>query len=301
MRTVRTLTVVAAGLALALLPGTPAFAVEPEVITHTDTTGVQSDGGATTTVEPTGLRLVTPANARANFYHYFIEPGTELEDLESVVFLGSITDLSYQTKKLDTGAGSEPILPAYKMEIYCDEERPYTTLVYEPYRQDGLGPNDVDYHMWQTWNVIEGEFWSTYQIGGGFGAAHGTKSDQTYQAGLEEILDLCPEAVVISFQVGQGASPNPADSLADALLFEGAEFTIPVLTGMAKTGAADTPDWGEPFAIKHVWLAPTPSPSADLPATGASDPMIFVYVGVTLVALGGLVVLLARRRRTTTG
>ena len=138
----------------------------------------------------------------------------------------------------------------------------------------------------------------------GFGATFGTKSDQTYQAPLEEILDLCPEAVVISFQVGQGASPNPADALADELLFEGAEFVIPILTGRAMTGTKavkDGPDWGEPFAIKHIWRGPTPSPSPNLPATGASDPMIFVYVGAALVLLGAVTILVVRRRRIVTG
>ncbi len=298
MRSLRIAAVSAGALALALVPAAPAFAVDPEVFTHTTNSGVESDGGATATVEPIGLRLTTPANARANFYHRFIEPGTELEDLESVVFLGSITDLSYQTKKLDTGAGSEPILPAYKMEVYCDEARPYTTLVYEPYRQADLGPNDVDYHAWQTWDVDAGEFWSTYQIGGGFGATYGTKSDQTYQATLAEILGLCPEAVVISVQVGQGAAPNPADALADALYFEGAEFEIPILEGRAMTGAAavkDGPDWGEPFAIKHIWRGPT---TPDLPATGAHSVMPYVYAGAALVLLGAAIVVLARRRRT---
>jgi LPXTG-motif cell wall-anchored protein len=300
MRTLRIAAVGVAAFALALAPATPALAVVPEVITHTTTDGVETDGGATATVEQIGLRLVTPADARANFYHYFIEPGTDIEDVESLVFLGSITDLSYQTRKLDTAAGGESILPAYKMEIYCDEARPYTTLVYEPYRQDDLGPGDVDYHAWQTWDVDAGEFWSTYQIGGGFGATFGTKSDQTYQAPLEEILDLCPEAVVISFQVGQGASPNPADALADELLFEGAEFVIPILTGRAMTGTKavkDGPDWGEPFAIKHIWRGPSPSPSPQLPSTGTGTVLPYVYVGAALVLLGTLVVLLVRRRR----
>jgi LPXTG-motif cell wall-anchored protein len=302
MRRLRVLTVAGAtGLALALAPGAPAFAVDPEVITHTTTEGVESDGGATTTVEPIGLRFVTPANARANFYHRFITAGPTIHNY---VMLASITDLWYKTKKIDTTTGSEMILPAYKMEIYCDQQRPYTTLVYEPYRQDDLGPNDVDYHAWQTWDVDAGEFWSTYEIGGNFGTDYGTHSDQNYQAPLTEILGLCPEALVISFQVGQGASPGAAEALADELFFEGAEIAIeeeqgPAGRAMTGTKAVkDTPDYGEPFAIKHVWRGPTPSASP-LPATGAVNVMPYVYVGAALVLLGAVVMLIARRRRAS--
>jgi LPXTG-motif cell wall-anchored protein len=313
MRRLRVPAVLAGVAALALVPAAPAFAIDPEVFTHADTTGVVSEGGATAKVDPIGLHFTTlgtdPPESRSNFYDYLIDPtilaaigaaidaedelalATAIGQIETIVPLAFVSKLSYKTKKIDTTAGSEHILPAYKMEVFCDLEHPYTTLVYEP-TLNGADPDT--FHSWQTWqmDLDDGEFWSTFPLGGGFGGGGGqTKT-------LAEITDgaggICPDGIVLSFQVGQGATTKPAEALADELYFAALAVENPFRTPEVSVAAVDGAPSSELFAIQHNWRGPLPQ----LPATG-TDVTPYIVAGLTLIAVGSILVIVMRRRPVT--
>jgi LPXTG-motif cell wall-anchored protein len=297
----RRLTVTALAAALVVLGATPAFADPPSYsdTVHVDTTGVTLVPDATATVESDGLRLSTPSTAaQATFAVPLLTPTST-----TYVPLLSVVDASYKTYKIDTE--HPDTLPAYKIEIYCDataKDPKYTTLVFEPYLQDPkptITPN-----TWQSWHVSAGTFWSTRDIGGGFGQKVGDPPavNHSDQRDLTAIKALCPAGVVLSFGVGQGSSNDGVVAKVDQVRFAASTYPVPAAPATPEAAVDGTPtdavlvaavDNGTPFSASHVWRLPPPT----LPKTG-TDVTPFVIAGAALLVIGALALSMARRRRT---
>jgi LPXTG-motif cell wall-anchored protein len=168
--------------------------------------------------------------------------------------------------------------------------------VYEPAEQGTPLP---DIHDGQTWDVYAGKFWSTYPIGGGFGSDFGEKNTNGHTATLAEIIEetVCGAGILLSVQVGQGASTTGADALADELFFHG--YAIPTdpeaaepWSAVASAQGIDIP--GE-FAFEHLWALPPAGPG-ELPATG-SDVTGYLIAGGALLLLGIAALVITRSRR----
>lgn len=288
----------AASASLVLAAAVPA-AADPAytTTTHTDTTGVELIAGATATVEADGLRLTTPAAPdKATFsVDVFDEAAFASGDTVPAILLTAIQELSYKTIKHDATGNST--LPAYKLEIMCDEAHPYSTLVFEPYQQTPA-PAAGDLDEWQTWDVDAGTFWSSKDLGDSYGGP----GDQSDQRDLEDVLALCPYAIVLSYQVGQGSVNPGVDATTDAVRFAATAYPLAAETDKTeeKVAAAVVSDaavvLGTPIADEHIWRKPA-DPVITLPQTGTSVTW-YVLIGAALVLLGGLTVLLTRRRRT---
>lgn len=300
---------VAAATAILLIQTPAAAAVDYTLVTHTDTEGVDVVADGTATVEADGLRMATPTDAaKVTFQVGLIDDPLSPS---SVVLLGAVQDLSYKTIKYDTAA--PVVLPAYKLEIICnpfadpeDLFATYTTLVFEPYLQDPA-PDQGNFDEWQTWDVLNGTFWSTRALPGVAGGDH------SEQLTLAQVLEKCPAAIVLSYQVGQGSSNAGADAktdhvrfAAEALLLDG--LPEPEIAEGSVAALASTTDVQletELIATEHIWRKPAepvgPGNAPQLPATGV-DTTPYVTLGLTLIVLGSvLVAFAARRRRSTVG
>lgn len=208
-------------LALALV--TPAtatlFAGSTVVVTPTNQQGWTSappladtrPGGAVNFVvdntAPSGngaLQLTTDATttSKAQYMHAANVP------------LADVTDLSYYTRQISASFPQGE--PSYQLPVClggvtgttCNG---FTTLVYEPYENPGLGTpgGTVIPNVWQKWDVSNGQFWSsrTATGGGACNTVAGAGGAPFYTlAGLKSV---CPNAVVVGFGVNIGSN-NPA-------------------------------------------------------------------------------------------
>lgn len=127
-------------------------------------------------------------------------------------------------------------LPSYQVAVNLLGTSGFTTLVYEPYNNEG---NDAVHNgEWQQWNVGEGKFWSTRAVGSL------QPSQGQYQYTLAQILAEFPNATVLSIGVNVGSN-NPAyDTEVDGLAFNGSLYDFELVPdapsglGFAQAGLA---------------------------------------------------------------
>ena len=207
------------GMALVVPATATLFAGSTVVVTPTNQQGWSSTppvgdtrpGGAVNFVvdstAPSGngaLQLTTDATttAKAQYMHLANIP------------LADVNDLSYYTRQISASfAQGEPSyqLPVCLGGVTGTTCNGFTTLVYEPYENPGLGtPGGVVIpNVWQKWDVSGGQFWSsrTATGGGSCNTAAGFGGAPFYTlAGLKSV---CPNAVVVGFGVNIGSN-NPA-------------------------------------------------------------------------------------------
>lgn len=140
-----------------------------------------------------------------------------LKSVTSTTTLASTTELAYSTQRV-----SGPDIAAASYQLVVDlngsEAGGFTTFVFEPY-QNGV----VDADDWQTWDVDEGDLWSTRSfsddtcsvIAGGGGAPFYT---------LDYLQENCPDAVVLGFGVNVGSNnPNYVVNV-DGVVFNGVTY-----------------------------------------------------------------------------
>lgn len=277
------------------------------VVTHLNDDGVTLTGTASIEIVAAGVVVSTPDNpAKAKW----------TKTLATPVKMSAVTALAYQTHKLDgTGdipAGNDAALPAYHVVLDVDDDGDAdATLVFEPYYQIVGNPARG---MTQTWNVLEGKFWTSTSIPGlpaeGGGSYAGNKT-------WADISTANPEARVVGFGWGQGTYNAGTVARLNHVKFAAA--------GKCqmhdwKQGPAETPSQsGSPSpsvtpATPGASASPTVSASTSqtpapgvaggdepsLPVTGASLPVLLVGGGV-LIATGAVALLVAahRRRRVT--
>ena len=203
-------------LALALVaPATATlFAGSTVVVTPTNQQGWSTSdtrpGGAVNFVvdgtAPSGngaLQLTTDATttAKAQYMH------------QASIPLADVNDLSYHTRQISaTFAEGEASyqLVACLGGVSGTTCNGFTTFVYEPYENPGMGdPGSVVIpNVWQKWNVSSGQMWSSRSYSnGGCTVVAGAGGPPFYT--LAGLKSMCPNAVVIGFGVNIGSN-NPA-------------------------------------------------------------------------------------------
>jgi len=150
------------------------------------------------------LQLTTDATtaAKAQYMHAASVP------------LADVTDLSYYTRQVSASFAEGEAsyqLPVCLGGVTGTTCNGFTTLVYEPYENPGLGtPGGVVIpNVWQKWDVSGGQFWSsrTATGGGSCNTVAGAGGAPFYTlAGLKA---ACPNAVVVGFGVNVGTF-NPS-------------------------------------------------------------------------------------------
>lgn len=196
------------------------------VVTPTNTQGWSTadtrPGGAVNFIEdassplPTGaLQLTTDATnaAKAQYMHAANVP------------LSSITDLSYATKQVSGPATADA---SYQLAVDLngtDTPGGFTTLVYEPYWNGTVTPTD-----WQTWNVTNGQFWSSSTVsdteGGNCNVKAGAGGAPFYT--LSQLQADCPNAVVTGFGANVGTYNPNYNVEVDAFNFNGTTYNFEV-------------------------------------------------------------------------
>jgi len=138
--------------------------------------------------------------------------------------LANVTELSYATKQnsapFDQAAASYQ-LPVCLGGVSGTTCNGFTTLVYEPYEN-----GTVTQGNWQTWNVANGQFWSSRT------ATDGASCNLTAGAGgapfytLANLKTNCPNATVVGFGVNIGSN-NPSYNVeTDLVNFNGTTYNF---------------------------------------------------------------------------
>ncbi len=214
-----------------VLPLSPAFSAGPTiVVTPTNQQGWSTadtrPGGAVNFVvdgtAPSGvgaLQLTTDATtaAKAQYLHATSTP------------LVDVTELSYYTKQVSSPFAQAD--PSYQLPVCLGGATPstctgFTTLVFEPYENGGLGtPGGVVIpNVWQQWDVDAGQFWSsrTYTDGGTCSVVAGAGGAPFYS--LAALKTACPNAVVVGFGVNIGTFNPSYDVYTDLFNFNGTTY-----------------------------------------------------------------------------
>ncbi len=192
----------------------------------------------------------------------------------------------YSTKQ--NSASFAAGLPSYQVAVNLLGTSGFTTLVYEPYNNEGNAA--VHNGEWQQWNVGEGKFWSTRAVGSL------QPSQGTYQYTLAQILAEFPNAQVQAIGVNIGSN-NPAyDTEVDGVAFNGNlydfEFAPDVPTGLgftqaglacgsATNGSSVTLAWNATAgAASYTYSATKPNgTTSETTITGTSAPFTFTTEG----------------------
>lgn len=203
-----------AGTATAALAATTTV-TEADLGTTVQTNVVGSDSGVAISSEvgaPAGLGSGALQLFTENTNSARAEVGTEVGQL-----LADVGDLSYHTFQPDGNPESAAV--ALKLGVSSDEG--FTTLVFEPYWQNGTGDGaPIVAGEWQLWeNAEDGLWWSSNSVGG---LTAGAGGPPLYT--LAEADAALTNATVVYWQLGIG-SYNPAWSVfADGLTVAGTTY-----------------------------------------------------------------------------
>lgn len=217
---------------MVVLPFTPVFSAGSTIVV----TPANQQGWSTADTRPGGavnfvldgtapsgigaLQLTTDATtaAKAQYLHAANIP------------LADVTDLSYYTRQV-----SSPLFPgadpSYQLPVCLGGATPtsctgFTTFVYEPYENPGLGTPGfgVIPNIWQQWDVDAGQFWSsrTATGGGSCNVVAGFGGAPFYS--LVALKAMCPNAVVVGFGVNIGTFNPSYDVYTDLFNFNGTTY-----------------------------------------------------------------------------
>ena len=216
--------VVVTSSAAALLAG-PTMVVTPtnqQGWSTADTRPGGAVGFVVDSIAPSGngaLQLTTdPTNeAKAQYMHAANVP------------LADVTELSYYTRQISASFAEGEAsyqLPVCLGGVVGTNCIGFTTFVFEPYENPGLGTpgGTVIPNVWQQWDVDSGLFWSSRTASGG-GACNttaGAGGAPFYTlAGLKSV---CPNAVVVGFGVNIGTYNPSYNVYTDLFNFNGTVY-----------------------------------------------------------------------------
>lgn len=171
----------------------------------------------------TGANTGSPMQDKANTLRYFSTP----------VALSSVTgEVSYFTKQISASFAAG--LPSFQIPVLLDgTPGSFTTLVYEPYVDQGNGA--VLANTWQKWTVSgAGKLWSSKA----YGTIVASQGSTTYT--FADILALYPNTQVLGFGVNVGSNNPYWDTRVDGVTFNDdtydfEPFTIPACSTDATT------------------------------------------------------------------
>lgn len=154
--------------------------------------------------------LKTPTGADKGTLFNYDHVGTWLADIDAI---------SYATYRDPSSLVTSPFFQLPSINIEIDPDGPtgplgYTSIVYEPVYNldDGL----VQTGVWQSWNAVEGIWWTTRPINGPLGA--GTCLPTVCYISWSDIVQYNPNAVILAgFGVNQGSGSGGLVAATDAL------------------------------------------------------------------------------------
>ncbi|MDQ2973541.1 MAG: hypothetical protein M3Q79_03610 [bacterium] len=226
----------ALGLVAPMLAAVPVRAATTILVTPSDTQGWSTAdtrlGGAVNFVADTGsplpdeaLNLTSDATttSKAQYLHGANTPITE------------VINLSYSAKQNTASFADGTASYQLIVDLNGSTVGGFTTFVYEPYQNGGA----VDPAVWETYNVDEGQFWSSQAVEcSGDDIVAGGGGEPFYS--LSAIQANCPEFVVIGYGVNIGSN-NPSYNVnVDRFVFNDTTYDFE-LTAPADTAAPTTP------------------------------------------------------------
>jgi hypothetical protein len=155
------------------------------------------------------LQLTTNATtaAKAQYIHAASTP------------LSAVNELGYSTKQ--NSALFPQGDPSYQLLVNLDgTPGSFTTFVYEPYEQVAA---PVVNGVWQTWDVDQGQFWSSRTVTTGTCAVLAGAGGPPFYT-LAGLKAACPNAVVIGFGVNVGSFNPGYDVETDLVDFNGTVY-----------------------------------------------------------------------------
>lgn len=178
------------------------------------------------------LELKTDSNtaSRAQYMH---ATSTALSD---------VTELSYATKQVAGPAVADPSyqLPVCLGGVVSGNCVGFTTLVYEPYWNGTVVPG-----TWQSWNVMNGQLWSSRTANDPSNLACATVAGAGGPPfySIAQLQAECPNAVVGGFGVNIGTYNLNYDVEADLVDFNGTTYNFEPYQVAADKDACKNDGW----------------------------------------------------------
>jgi hypothetical protein len=196
--------VVSASTTVVVTPGSP------EGWTTADTRiggNVEFIADVTSPFGDAALRLTTDNTTAAKAQYMHATP----ENLP----LASVTELAYSTKQITANFPGGDASYQLVVDLNGAAAGGFATLVFEPYENGTVIPGE-----WQTWDVDEGNLWSSKTFTEGTcSVVNGAGGPPYYSlAGLQA---ACPNAVVLGFGVNAGTYNPSYDVYTDGVVFNG--------------------------------------------------------------------------------
>jgi hypothetical protein len=131
--------------------------------------------------------------------------------------LSSVNQLGYSTKQ--NSASFAGGAPSFQLVVLLDgTPASFTTLVYEPYQNGVVVPG-----AWQTWDVDQGQLWSSRTVTSGTCAVVAGAGGPPFYT-LAGLQAACPNAVVVGFGVNVGTFNPSYDVETDLVDFNGTVY-----------------------------------------------------------------------------
>jgi hypothetical protein len=182
--------------------------------------GSEADPGAISASGPPGFgdgALALSTNHQSASKAQLLSPHRTFN--RALADVNSVTYYTYQDAASEpTNPGAKVILPSLQLQIDTNgfsESGGFTTLVFEPYQENGSDPpsTPIASETWQQWDATTKKWWSSSAIHCEGGAVD--PFDLAAGAGgppfttLQEVAANCPDAVIIQFGVNVGAGGQP--------------------------------------------------------------------------------------------
>ncbi|MFI7542005.1 hypothetical protein [Actinoplanes sp. NPDC049599] len=146
------------------------------IVKHRSTAGVTTVGTATATLGADGVRLTTARSANPDKVSW--------QTLVKPVLAAAVTEVSYETMKLDSTAGDNNVvndaaLPAYHIFVRTDAGA--GVLIYEPYNYLAtIGGGNPQRGVRTEWNVLTGPLWTSSTTIAGLPKTAGGPATKTF-------------------------------------------------------------------------------------------------------------------------
>jgi len=169
------------------------------------------------------------------------DPAAKAQYLHAAnVPLSNVDELAYSTKQNSAsfaGADASYQLPVCLGGVPGGTCAGFTTFVYEPYENGTVTPG-----VWQSWNVVVGQMWSSRTATGGATCNVTAGSGGAPFYTLAALKTACPDAVVVGFGVNIGSNNPSYDVEADLVDFNGTLYNFePSVTDTVSVPAITSP------------------------------------------------------------
>jgi len=201
----------ASGLSAIAQPASASTHRSCEIVKHSNTTGVVKVGSATATVVPDGVKLTTAQSTNVDkvSWRTSIKP----------VLASTVTEVNYETVKLDTTAGNNNVvndaaLPAY--HLFVKTPAGDGVLVFEPYYYlSDIGQGSPQRKVRTEWDVLAGPLWTSSSTITGMAPSGGGPATLTFA----EVIAANPKMTVTGYGFNLGTFNAGVISILDEQRF----------------------------------------------------------------------------------